>query len=312
MNINSAICTLFEGDYHYGVGALANSLHAHGFRGTIYAGYRGPLPPWGAGTREYEGFSEYCPVEGLTLRFIPLATKIHLTNYKPDFMLEVWAKHCPNADALFYFDPDIVILSVWSYFEEWVLSGVALCEDINSPIPITHPLRAQWRRIYEREGIVLNFKTDIYVNGGFQGVASAYRNFLKDWQQVQKVMENEIGGLEKTGRDLGGREHPFSKTDQDALNITIGFTPQPVSLMGKEGMDIAPGGNTMAHTIGSAKAWNTPFVRRALCGHPPTTAAKSFFDYARQPIAVLSPERLRREKAGLRAASLIGRFYRKH
>jgi hypothetical protein len=96
--MNSAVCTLFEGDYHYGVGALANSLYACGFRGKIYAGYRGPLPPWVAAPKELNGFTEFHEVEGLTLCFIPLTTNIHFANYKPDFMLEVWEKYCPEAE----------------------------------------------------------------------------------------------------------------------------------------------------------------------------------------------------------------------
>ena len=43
---STGICTLFEGDYHLGLAAFLNSLMRAGYAGTVWAGYRGALPPW--------------------------------------------------------------------------------------------------------------------------------------------------------------------------------------------------------------------------------------------------------------------------
>src|ERR1700684_3298942 len=84
--MTSAICTLFGGHYHYGLGVLANSLYAHGYRGTIFAGYDGPLPPWAKNLDEKDGCSDFKVADGLTIRFIELPAKVNHVYYKPDFM----------------------------------------------------------------------------------------------------------------------------------------------------------------------------------------------------------------------------------
>jgi hypothetical protein len=300
---------MFEGDYQFGLAALVNSLHLHGFRGTVWVGYRGPLPPWASPLAGNGSGSCYKVAEGLELHFLPLATKNHLTNYKPDFMLNLWEQHCPEAHAMFYFDPDIVIRCRWSYFEDWARAGIALCEDINSPLSRTHPLRFQWNEIYSRNGYPLKFTADQYVNGGFQGITSENRAFLKDWLQVQEIMGREIGGLNKITKDVGGREHAFSKTDQDALNIALAITRQPISVIGKEGMEFISGGFTMSHSTGHLKPWNTSFLKESLRGYPPSSASKSHFDHVEAPIRPYSQMELKKKRLELRIASAIGRFY---
>ena len=64
-------------------------------------------------------------------------------------MLELWDGPAKNAEALFYFDPDIVVNDSWICFEQWVNCGVALCEDINSPFQEFHPRRVGWRNYFK-------------------------------------------------------------------------------------------------------------------------------------------------------------------
>src|SRR4051794_19744072 len=103
--IMSIICTVFEGNYHYGLGALVNSLCGQGFRGVIYAGYRGDLPPWAASKVYANGIGTIYDVsEGCSIHFIPLNTPLHLNNFKPHFLLQLMEEHCPQETNFFYFD----------------------------------------------------------------------------------------------------------------------------------------------------------------------------------------------------------------
>jgi hypothetical protein len=307
--MNSAICTLFEGDYHRGVGALANSLFAHGFRGTIYAGYRGELPPWTVGAKKTDGFVEFSPAEGLVLRFISLATKVHLTNFKPDFMLSLLEKHCPQAQSLFYFDPDITVIGRWSFFKEWVKAGVALCADINPSMPENHPIRHAWKQFYLPHGITFRRELDLYFNGGFVGLRREHVEFLHCWRRLQELMTPEIGGLQNV--NIRDRTYLFCKTDQDALNVAAMASESPVSPMGQDAMDLQHGGGgyVMSHAVGGVKPWRKKMLANIIAsGSPPSAADKKFYAFARNPIPVFSKAGFFFRKIDLKLASAIGRY----
>jgi hypothetical protein len=306
--MNSAICTLFEGHYHYGVGALANSLYKYGFRGTIYAGYRGKLPPWVIGGKEINGDTIFNAAEDLTLRFIPLRTSIHLTNYKPDFMLDVWNKLCPQAGSLFYFDPDITVKCRWTFLEEWVEAGVALCADVNGSMPPNHPIRHAWKQFYGPHGIKFYREPELYFNGGFVGVKREHVGFLHCWQRLQELMAPAIGGLQNV--NIRDRTFLFFKTDQDALNVAAMAIEDPISPMGQEGMEFQPGGYVMSHAAGGVKPWKKKHVLSALTAVKPSSADKIFWDNVALPIRVYPDAVVRTHKTMIRIASLIARFYR--
>jgi hypothetical protein len=168
--MTSTVCTLFEGNYHYGLGALVNSLCAFGYKGIVWAGYRGALPPWASPIRTTSDYAEFQVSADCLIRFLPLKTERHLTNFKPIFLRDLWRDHCPDAERLFYFDPDIVIKCPWHFFEEWTSCGIALSEDVNSPMSRFHFIRENWRRLCQSNGLSLPLPLDIYANAGFLGL----------------------------------------------------------------------------------------------------------------------------------------------
>ena len=309
MSDSSAICTLFEGDYHYGLGALVNSALRCGYRGNVLAGCRGPLPPWAQHARECGAYRELQVDDALTIRFIPLETGVHLTNYKPRFMLDLLNTLAPEVDRLFYLDPDITIKGEWAFFEEWVRSGVALCEDFNSPWNPTHPLRLRWREFFAPHGVMLNSDHSLFVNGGFVGLTRQNQAFLGEWLRNLELIRPHADELRRLY--LGERTLLFQVPDQDALNVTLYSTHSPVSVLGREGMDFIPGGYTMSHAAGDEKPWRKRLFARALGGYPPSFADKGYWQNAEHPIRLYSPIQLRKKRFELRAAAAVGRMVRR-
>ena len=309
MTNGAAICTLFEGSYHYGVGALVNSLYSHGFRGVVWAGYRGALPPWVTPVIDSSAYSEFHVADGCLIRFVKLQTDRHLTNYKPVFLLDLWKNHCPEANALFYFDPDIVIKCAWSFFEEWAGYGVALCEDVNSPMPSSHPIRHAWRRFCSGKGVQLLREMNAYVSGGFVGLSRKHAAILDTWKKLIEALEQETGNL----KQLGFRDRPFAfyNGDQDVLNMTIMSSSEPLSLIGKEGMDFTVGGYTMSHAAGGAKPWRKHMLAGAIRGIAPSLPDKAYWQNVSHPIRLYSAPAMFLHRCDMIAGSAVGLLVRR-
>jgi hypothetical protein len=322
--MNISICTLFEGDYHHGVATLSNSLYKEGYRGTIYVGYRGSLPRWATvgiiqPIGKWQKATKLQIHPDFMLCFLPLETSYSLTNYKPDFMLELWNDIAEDSDIVLYFDPDIVVTQFYnkSLFDmrEWVKCGVAVCEDVNSPISRFHPIRVGWREYYDKYNMKLTFKTSLYANGGFIGVHRKDIEFLRLWQKLQVVMGEYIGNLShslfsKIENEKTNGYNIFTRTDQDALNATIEFYDGIVSFMGKEAMGFSDGYLIMPHALGSPKPWDVKLFLRTLNGRPPRLVDKVYWNSAKGAIVSQSKIKIQFKKLIILVCAVIGRFYK--
>jgi len=308
--LRSGICTLFEGDFHIGLAAFLNSLVRAGYSGTVWAGYRGALPPWLDQVKRSTGReSAFRVADQIDLVFLQVSTDIHLTNYKPQFMLDLLQGPARDCEFLWYFDPDICLRAPWQFFSNWQHYGVALCQEIvDNNFPENSPQRREWMEIGAAIGLESPQPLCHYYNGGMVGVAAVHASFLEIWRRLI-----EYAG--ESGCDLktmmpGDREMPFHASDQDALNIAAMYSQYPLSTLGPQGMGFAHGSVKMFHTVGQ-KPWKGSFFLRALSGVPPSSAMKFFLAQVDSPIRPYSAMALRSKRLSCSIAALIGRFYRR-
>ena len=266
-----AVCTLCEGDYHHGVATLINSLIRAGYNGDFWLGYKGALPVWIRRRIVKDPvFGELVKLNSRsTLRLCCLETNWHISNYKPIFIEKLFNGKLSNAETVYFFDPDITVRASWGFFVEWTKYGLALCEDVNSPLHRSHPRRLGWQKGFPK----LNFRDDIgdsYINAGFIGIAKEYRDVLSTWTYVIEDAERFTGGPDKwLETNRASPESLFSTFEQDALNIALSCTKFPLSVVGPEGMGFRPGGYIMDHAIGARKPWQGSYTQRALRGFGP-------------------------------------------
>ncbi len=302
------VCTVFERNYHHGVVALANSLFTSGFRGVLHAGYRGPLPPWVKdGAPVGPDYTEFEVASGLYIHFAPLATDEMLANVKPQLINQVWDNYGPDVETVFYIDCDIVIKAQWKRFEEWARFGVALVEDMNSPVAVDHLLRQQWRQYYGQFGIDYVARDNVYVNGGFVGLHRDFRDFNALWDQLQIHMKQYTGKQDRIG--IADRWNLFHFMDQDALNVAKDLYSR-VSLLGKEAMDFDKFGQVMSHAAGPRKPWHKSYLKNVLStGSRPTPTDKTYWKHVAAPIRLFSDGTIRRKTLAMQVATMIGRFF---
>jgi hypothetical protein len=310
----TAVCTLFEGDYHHGVAALINSLYDNGFSGCFYAGYKGQLPLW-ATKRLNEIKENGCKKNtfqldnGMDVCFIELKPNMHFTNFKPYFLQQVWNEENTDIKRIFYFDPDIVIRCNWSFFENWVGFGVALVHEITSnDMPSTSPIRKMWERIILSEGDKVHNRINSYINAGFFGLSKENISFLENYIKYVNV---GIQHFKMNEHVLGfsHRSEPFFARDQDALNIAATCSDVPLSELGPEGMDFIHGGFLMSHATFSPKPWNRSYLKWFLMGFPPTLADKSFWNNFGGSITVFGKKTIFFKRMVLKILSFLSRFY---
>jgi hypothetical protein len=307
-NCDETICTLFEGDYHFGLAAFVNSLVRAGYAGTVWAGYRGAKPPWTDQLKPLDDLgSEYMVADQVRLVFLRVDADIHLTNYKPRFMIDLLNGPASSCEYIWYFDPDVSLRCSWSFFSDWRKYGIALCQEIVTNIlPEDSPLRHKWEESATSIGLGKPRSLNHYYSGGMVGVSSAHIGFLELWQRL--IKHAELMGCDLKGFMLGTREMPFHASDQDALNIAAMYTEHPLTTMGPEAMGFVPAGFTMHHAVGP-KPWRGSLFLRALAGHSPFPAAKFFFTQVSWPIRPYSTLTLKLKQLDCALAAFIGRFY---
>jgi hypothetical protein len=300
------ICTLWEKDYHKGLATFVNSLVRIGYRGRVWAGYRGALPDWAAAGRIEAERCILSPAEGVELVFCKVDVDIHFTQYKASWMMRVLTELEPTAQGIYYFDPDMFILARWSFFEQWLRYGIAVCEDQSYPLNHAHPLVRSWQEYAGNLGYMNWRPPDVYANGGLLGIPRDCQSFLTEWQNLLDAMQRDFGlrNVMKTGT----RTEIFHQTDQDALALATGISSHPVSWVGLDGMGFGRGEWLTLHAF--SKPWRRRIFRDWLVeGHRPDAALRHYWALAAGPIRVEPQGRVRRHRLYIPLAAFLARFY---
>jgi hypothetical protein len=302
------VCTLFEGDYYKGVAALINSLERSGFTGRIWVGYRGPLPKSIIDRPASEMAHTIYPTPDITVIFVRLETDQHFAHYKPLWCLEVLNVLDQAAAGVYYFDPDIVVLASWQFFENWLSYGIAVCEDSHYPINATHPRALQWQEYARSLGMNMQRPPEANLNSGLVGVRRESISFFRDWSLLLSSIsaDSQVNGKIRSGT----RAHLFHIPDQDTFTIATWVTVHAVSRIGVDAMSLGKGEWLTLHATEGVKPWRrrvlVDLLRR---GIGPDRALRRYWEFAEGSMQAESGLRIRCHRLLISCAAFLGRFY---
>ena len=315
--MKSAICTLYEGTYHFGVAALINSVSNRGFKGSIYVGVKGAFPEWSTAAKDdsslnWKGAKTLTVNSEVSVHFLPIDVGYHMSNHKCEFMLQLFKGPCVDIDSIAYFDPDIVIKCNWSFFETWMSHGVAIVHEIiSNDMPPSHPIRQEWAKVAALCNRTTSRQMTSYINSGFCGVSRTCIEFLELVRDIIDVARIHYHVEDKNFQFTDDRSNIFYALDQDAFNIAAAYCSCPISEMGPEAMDFTNGGFTMSHAVGNPKPWSKRYLSSALKGMPPSMSEKLFWQNVDGPINIYSKSTIKKTMNSIKIASAIGRFYKR-
>ena len=289
----SIVCTNYDGHYEYGAGALINSLVSVGFEGKIIILYGDKLPFW---ERQLVKKNESYYIkdnQDIEILLRKIEADIHLAYYKP-YMIYNLMEEFPESN-LFYFDPDVTVIGDWTFYENWVNCGVALCLDQCYPImPFHHPFKIDYQNLFGSLGYELVNPNEYYINSGFIGVTPEYKPLIKCWMDFTQHLKDE-------GHYLYGLMVPSIQTyhaskrlnticgDQDIINAALLYTKLPLSIMGQEAMGFTGAGYTMLHNTRNPKTWKRNFIREfVVSGLRFTPNDKSYLSNSITPLDLYS------------------------
>ncbi|RZM22618.1 MAG: hypothetical protein EOO88_28860 [Pedobacter sp.] len=300
--------TLAENDYFLGVAALVNSMIKHGTYGNkMVIGYRGDLPKWLPALSPSKNGRSLTLKNNFEIEFVELIGSLHMVHEKPKWFRHLTEVLEPEADEYFFFDSDIIVINRMNFFGEWVKHGVALCEDVNYDMGLTHPIRKSWLALCEQNNKpVVNYLSR-YVNSGFLGWTRETAQVVVDWDECFQIMSKLSGDMKQFR--VNDRTSVVLSANQDSLNMAAMTTQCPISIIGPAAMGFHFGLKLMVHPLGP-KPWKRKFGKEFLGGKQPRAADVLFWESLKGgELRPFSDSYVRRRIAGVKFFKFMSRFY---